>query len=135
MIDFLFSHLVNAHMKKNTLTCLYHYPAKQAALAKLTENDHSVAERFEVFFGELELANGYVELTDAEVQAQRFKQDQQLRHCDGKNNIDIDVRLIEALKHGLPSCAGVALGFDRLLMLALGEDNIEKVMSFTWVNA
>jgi lysyl-tRNA synthetase class 2 len=135
MNDFLFSYLVGTHMKRNTLTCLYYYPAKQAALAKLSEDNHSLAERFEVFFGELELANGYVELTDAEVQLGRFKLDQHIRQQDKKENIKIDVKLIEALKHGLPNCAGVALGFDRVLMLALGEDDIEKVMSFSWANA
>lgn len=134
-IDFIFSRLVAAQLDSDVITCIYHYPAAQAALAKLHEQDSSVAERFEIFCGGLELANGYVELTDAQLQLTRFQQDQLIRKENNSSTIAIDQRLLDAQQYGLPDCAGVAVGFDRLLMLALGANNIEEVISFSWNNA
>ncbi len=135
MVDFLFAHFVNEHLSSNRLTCIYHYPADQAALAKLNSDNKMVAERFEVFYGNLELANGYVELIDYEVQLGRFHKDQLERRRRGLESITIDHYLLDAQKHGLPECAGVAVGFDRLLMLALNAKSINEVISFDWENA
>jgi len=134
-IDFIFSHYIVPKLDVNAITCVYYYPAEQAALARLNALDHSVAERFEVFCGGLELANGYVELTDPGTQLARFEKDQLTRKENYLPDIEIDQYLLNAQKHGLPECAGVAVGFDRLLMLALEASSIEEVMSFSWKNA
>lgn len=112
------------------LTVLYHYPAAQAALARLCPGDSSVADRFEVFVGSLELANGYVELVDADEQTRRFENDQAHRAAAGKPRRPIDETFIAAIRAGLPPCAGVAVGFDRVLMLNEGTDDIRQVQSF-----
>lgn len=107
-----------------------HYPASQAALAQLDENDPRVALRFEVFYGGLELANGYQELVDAQLQADRFAADNARRKSLGKPLREGDMRLLAALQSGLPKCSGVALGFDRLLMLALSKRQLAEVLPF-----
>jgi lysyl-tRNA synthetase class 2 len=89
-----------------------------------------VAERFEVYLGQAELANGYQELADATEQLQRFERDNRLRSIRGEEAVAIDYRLIEALRHGLPECAGVALGVDRLLMRLMDLDAIDAVLAF-----
>ncbi|CAM4077424.1 elongation factor P--(R)-beta-lysine ligase [Pseudoalteromonas byunsanensis] len=109
---------------------VYHFPASQAALAKLNEQDARVAGRFELYYQGMELANGFNELTDAAEQAQRFEQDNQLRAQMGLPQVAIDQHFIEALQQGLPACSGVALGVDRLIMLALGKSRIDEVISF-----
>lgn len=114
---------------------LTHYPAAQAALAQLDEGDARVAQRFEFFCDGVELANGFVELTDASVQRQRFVEDQIQRQAAGRETVAIDERLLAALQAGLPACAGVALGVDRLLMLVEGADSIAQVMAFDWGRA
>ncbi len=134
-IDFSFSHIIAPQFDSNKLTCVFDYPAEQAALAKLNVNDNIVAQRFEVFCGPLELANGYVELTDPDIQLTRFNNDQVCRKANNQMQIDIDQRLIDAQKFGLPDCAGVAVGLDRLLMLLLDVNSIDQVMSFSWRNA
>jgi len=134
-IDFLFSHKVKATMCEQSITVVFHYPAAQAALSKINDDDDSVAERFEVFYKGVELANGYVELLDSEQQIDRFTNDQKIRSDRGLTAIEIDQRLIDAQRHGLPECAGVAVGFDRVLMLALGASTIAEVISFDWAMA
>lgn len=132
-LDLLLTTRVAPAFERNRLTVLYHYPASQAALARLSSDDPSVAERFEVFRGELELANGFVELGDPAEQAARFERDQHLRKARGKAQRPIDRRFLaalEALEAGLPPCAGVAVGFDRLLMINEGTDDITDVLSF-----
>ncbi len=134
-IDFIFSHKVMSAMSANAITVVFHYPAAQAALSKLNTDDPSLAERFEVFYEGVELANGYVELTDVNVQLERFESDQAVRQVSGLPEVAIDERLIEAQRHGLPECAGVAVGFDRVMMLAAGASSLAEVMSFDWSNA
>ena len=90
-----------------------------------------MAERFEVYYKGIELANGFHELTDAREQAQRFEQDNRKRAARGLPQQPIDVNLLEALKAGLPDCSGVALGVDRLVMLALGAEQLGDVIAFT----
>jgi lysyl-tRNA synthetase class 2 len=113
------------------LTLVYHYPASQAALARLCPEDPSVADRFELYFGSIELANGFVELTDATEQRRRFESDLETRTSSGLKHYEIDDALIDALHSGMPAAAGVALGLDRLLMIDEDADDIRAVTSFT----
>lgn len=133
--DFIFSSVVVPTFDANKLTVVFHYPASQASLARLDEGDATLAQRFEVFFGDLELANGFVELTDAEEQLCRFKKDQETRANSGIPTVEIDPRLLAALQHGLPACAGVAVGFDRVAMLASNAASISEIISFDWASA
>ncbi|MGY5451929.1 elongation factor P--(R)-beta-lysine ligase [Agarivorans sp. MS3-6] len=110
---------------------VYHFPASQAALAKISTEDPQVAERFELYYHGMELANGFHELTDANEQAERFAKDQRYRERHGLTAASVDQHLLAALAAGLPDCAGVALGIDRLLMLALKQNHIQKVQSFS----
>lgn len=114
------------------LTVLHHYPVSQAALARICPDDAAVADRFEVFAGTLELANGYVELVDVDEQLTRFENDQAIRAETGKPRRPTDEAFIAALRAGLPACAGVAVGFDRVVMLNEGADDIRQVLSFSF---
>ena len=109
---------------------VYAYPLSQAALARVSSSDASVAERFELFYDGVELANGFSELTDARQQRMRFEADNHRRAQLGLPCLDIDERLLVALDHGLDDCAGVALGLDRLLMVLLDFDSIDQVLTF-----
>jgi lysyl-tRNA synthetase class 2 len=136
-MDWLLTQLVLPQFQENSFTFLYDYPAAQCSLAKIATNEQQflVAKRFELFFGEIELANGFHELTDAQEQLQRFKLENQARQRDGKKCGTIDTRLIAALDYGLPECSGVAMGLDRLLMALTETKHIERVISFSWQNA
>jgi len=115
---------------------LYHFPASQAALAKTTfDDDIEVAERFEIYYRGLELANGYHELLDADELITRNKKTNQQRQADGQPVLPGESHLLAAMQAGLPACAGVALGVDRLLMLALDETQIEAVIGFPFDRA
>lgn len=115
---------------KRRLTSVFHYPASQAALARLNPVDAGIADRFEVYRGDLELANGYVELTDAAEQTRRFESDQETRRNRGSRTRPLDAELLAGIRSGLPECAGVAVGFDRLLMVRAGENDIRRVQHF-----
>ena len=130
-LDVLFTHMVEPSMSDG-LTVVFDYPVCQCALAKIASNRDGleVARRFEVFWNGVELANGYWELTDAEVQRKRFERDNQLRRKIGLPEVVVDEKFLEALEKGLPECAGVALGVDRLLMCMLGETDIREVIAF-----
>jgi len=119
------------------MTFLYDYPASQASLARVDVNCYGekVAKRFELYLGGMELANGFYELDNALEQQQRFENDNKKRIESGKKTVPIDQHLIAALEHGLPSCAGVALGIDRLLMVMLGKEHIDEVLSFSFNRA
>jgi lysyl-tRNA synthetase class 2 len=106
------------------------YPADQAALARLCEDDESVAARFELIINGVELANGYHELTDADEQRRRFAADIEVRCRRGDVEPTVDEKFMGCLEAGLPDCAGVALGIDRLLMLKLGAQSLAEVMPF-----
>lgn len=125
-LDFISSHFIEPELKGITL--VYNYPASQAALAQLAkEGADTVARRFEVFIDGLEIGNGYYELTDPDEQRRRFEQDQMRRQAMGRPVRPLDTRLLQALKAGLPACAGVALGVDRLLMKICGQADIQGV--------
>lgn len=128
-LDLLMATRVAPGFPNDRLTTVFHYPASQAALARLGE-DASVAERFEIFLGDVELANGYVELTDADEQRRRFTEDLEKRAQRGAATRPVDELLLAALEAGLPDCAGVAVGFDRLVMLNAGCDDIRDVLTF-----
>jgi lysyl-tRNA synthetase class 2 len=106
------------------------YPADQAALARLREDDPAVAARFELVVDGLELANGYYELSDPVALRRRFEKDLAERRAAGQPEPPLDERLLAAMEAGLPECSGVALGFDRLLMLKLGAARLDEVMLF-----
>ena len=130
-LDLAMTARVAASFPRERLTVITHYPASQAALARLTTDDSSVADRFEVFYGDLELANGFVELTDPDEQRARFESDRERRRAAGQPVHAIDERLLAALAAGLPKCAGVALGVDRVLMIDQALEDICRVRSFT----
>lgn len=126
----LLSHRVQPALGRGRPTFLHDFPASQAALARIRPGEPPLAERFEVFVEGVELANGYHELTDSREQAGRFRADLERRAAMGLPAVPLDGRLLEALEAGLPPCAGVALGFDRLVMLALGAGHIDEVLAF-----
>jgi lysyl-tRNA synthetase class 2 len=134
-LDLLMSHVVAPAFPKDRLSYIYDYPASQAALARIRQGNPSVAERFEVFLGDLELANGFHELTDHREQRERFNKESRRRLDLGLPVLPTDQRLINALAYGLPACAGVALGLDRLLMVATGASHIDEVLTFPWDRA
>jgi lysyl-tRNA synthetase class 2 len=109
---------------------IFNFPASQAALAQICPTDSRVAQRFEVYYQGIELANGFHELADANEQLARFEADNNKRQALGLEPQPVDSHLISALHHGLPDCAGVALGIDRLIMLALKKPRIEQVLAF-----
>ncbi|PHS26195.1 MAG: EF-P lysine aminoacylase GenX [Methylophaga sp.] len=121
--------------KLASLNCplfIYDFPASQAQLAKIKydQQGNAVADRFELYIGGVEIANGYNELLDADELRQRFEQDNQQRKQQDKPVIPLDEDLLAAMQVGLPECSGVAIGFDRLLMLALDKQKISQVQSF-----
>ncbi|MBT8100806.1 MAG: EF-P lysine aminoacylase GenX [Gammaproteobacteria bacterium] len=129
-LDLLLSTLVAPSFESEQLTVLQHYPDSQAALARPCPADSRLADRFEVFYGDLELANGYVELTDACEQRRRFAADRSLRGRRGQAVHAPDPQFLAALSNGLPDCAGVAVGLERLHMLYDQTSDIRDVLSF-----
>ncbi|HRO26806.1 MAG TPA: EF-P lysine aminoacylase EpmA [Luteimonas sp.] len=130
-LDLLMTHRIQPRLPPNQLLVLHDYPASQCALAKVVRRgDVDVAERFELYLGPLELANGYHELTDAVEQRRRFERDLAVRASRGSVAPPPDEALLDALAAGLPDCAGVALGVDRLLMAMLGTPRIADVLAF-----
>ncbi len=131
LLQLLMTHVIEPRLPLDETTFVYEFPASQAALARVNrEGPIPYAERFEVYRGGMELANGFYELTDADEQQHRFEQDLMKRSALGLPEIPIDTDLIDALRHGLPDCSGVALGLDRLVMLALDVKDIHEVLSF-----
>jgi len=130
LLELLVAAIVGPRLGRGALTFLHHYPASQAALAELDAQQPGTALRFELYCEGVELANGFQELTDEREQRRRFQADLAERRQRKLPEIEVDERLLAALAAGLPRCAGVALGFDRLLMLAVGARAIEAVLCF-----
>ena len=130
LLDLLIATVVEPALDPNEPLFVYHFPAHQAALARVCPNDPRVAERFELFLGGMEIANGFHELDDAAEQRRRFLADNERRRVLGRPEMPIDERLLAALECGLPACSGVALGIDRLLMHIVGADHIREVLTF-----
>ncbi len=119
---------IEPHLGRACPTFLTHWPAAQAALARRSPDDPRVAERFELFVCGIELANAFVELTDADEQRARFQEDRARRHAMVGPDWPLDEDFLAALQHGMPPSAGIAVGFDRLAMLAAGADRIGQVL-------
>ena len=134
-LDLLMTHRLQPAFAHDCLLAVHDWPASQAALARIRDDDPPVAERFELYLGPLELANGYHELCDAAEQRTRFERDAVLRAQRGLPAIPMDAALLAALEHGMPSCAGVAVGVDRLLMALTGTDKIADVLAFDFARA
>lgn len=128
-LDLLISLVISSQLEGYVF--VYDYPISQAALARASSDNPLLAERFELFYNDLELANGFSELVDASQQRSRFEKDNRQRASKGLPEYPVDNALLAALDSGMPSCAGVALGLDRLLMVLLGLDSIDQVLSFT----
>lgn len=135
LLDLVFAVVIAPTFDPGSVTFLYDYPASQAVLAALSDDDPRVARRFEAYVGELELANGFFELRDGDVQRARFAQDNALRAERGQRECPPDEAFLSALESGLPACAGVALGFDRMVMLATGERDIRATLAFEYDQA
>jgi lysyl-tRNA synthetase class 2 len=131
-LNLLLTHFIEPRLGHECPVFIYDYPASQAALARIRAEQPPVAERFEVYFRGVELANGYHELSDATEQQQRFERDIQLRQKRGYPTPPVDKKLLAALRQGFPNCAGVALGIDRLIQLAANASSLAEVISFAW---
>ena len=130
ILDLLMGSRVGPALGSGKLTFVHDYPASQAALARLNPQDPATALRFELYAQGIELANGFNELASAAEQRARFDQDREERKRRGLPAHAPDEFLLAALESGLPECSGVALGFDRLAMLALGASHIDEVLAF-----
>jgi lysyl-tRNA synthetase class 2 len=131
-LNLLLATRIEPQLGRDRPEIVYHYPASQASLAKTITNESGVhvAERFELYYRGIELANGFHELTDAAEQRRRFEAVNAARIADGRAALPVPETLHAALEHGLPDCTGVALGFDRLAMLAIGATSIDDVIAF-----
>ena len=133
-LDLLLTHRIQPEFPAGRITVVYDYPASQCALAKIRADDPPVAERFEIYVGQHELANGYHELTDAAEQRTRFERDNERRRWRGLVELPLDENLLAALQD-LPDCAGVALGIERLMMAMTGSEDIRDLLAFPFGDA
>ncbi|HEY9111982.1 MAG TPA: EF-P lysine aminoacylase EpmA [Rhodanobacteraceae bacterium] len=133
-LDLLVTHRLQPALPGDAITVVYDFPASQCSLARIREGNPPVAERFELYLGRHELANGYHELNAAAEQRARFEHDNARRRARGQRELPIDENLLAVLDQ-LPDCAGVALGVDRLLMHLLGTDDIRDVLAFPFAEA
>ena len=132
-LDLLMTHVVEPGIASWGLVFIVDFLEQQAALSRIIERGgNSVAARFEAYVHGVELANGYWEESDPNILTKRFEADNGLRASRGQPVREIDERLISASRAGVPDCAGVAVGFDRLLMLAQGRSELSQVMPFSW---
>lgn len=129
-LNLLFSHLVQPKLGGSQPAVVTNYPASQSALARISDSDSATAERFELFWQGVELANGYHELTDASELEQRNALVNRQRQADGHPALPGESRLLNAMHSGLPGCAGCALGLDRLVMAVLQENDLSSVVAF-----
>jgi len=133
-LDLLVTHRLQSALPDDAITIVYDFPASQCSLARIRDGHPPVAERFELYLGRHELANGYHELNDAAEQRARFERDNARRRARGQPELPIDENLLAVLDE-LPDCAGVALGVDRLLMHMLGTADIRDVLAFPFAEA
>jgi lysyl-tRNA synthetase class 2 len=130
-LDLVMGGVVQPALAGECFTVVHDYPPEQAALSRIRMDDPPVAERFEVYLGSQELANGYQELTDAGEQLRRFERENRELEARGEDPVKLDTGLIAALQDGMPECSGVALGVDRLLMSILKLGSIDAVLAFS----
>lgn len=133
-LDLLVTHRLQPALPNGAVTIVYDFPASQCSLARIRPGQPPVAERFELYLGRQELANGYHELNDATEQRARFEHDNARRRARGQPELPLDENLLAVLDR-LPDCAGVALGVDRLLMDMLGTPDIRGVLAFPFAAA
>lgn len=133
-LDLLLTHHLQPAFPRDRITVIHDFPASQCALARIRPGEPPLAERYELYLGPYELANGYHELNDAREQRARFERDNALRAARGQPQVPLDERLLAVLDH-LPDCAGVALGVERLLMCVAGTDAIADVLAFPFADA
>jgi len=133
-LDLLITHRLQPALPRDGITVVYDFPASQCSLARIRHGHPPVAERFELYLGQHELANGYHELNDAAEQRARFEHDNARRRARGRRELPVDEYLLAVLDR-LPDCAGVALGVDRLLMHMLGSDDIRDLLAFPFAEA
>ena len=131
-LNLIMSEIVEPKLGSPNPMIVFHFPASQSALAKVctTADGHNVAERFELYVGGVELANGYHELLDADELVNRNEKVNSQRAADGRDPLPPQSELLEAMRHGLPACSGVALGVDRLMMVLLEKQSIGEVIAF-----
>lgn len=129
-LDLLLTHRIEPELGWDKLFFLYDYPASQASLAKISVGTPAVAERFELYVDGIELANGFHELTNANSQRSRFEDNLEQRSLLGLPTLPLDEALLDALTEGMPDCAGVALGMDRLLMIITSTQQLERTLTF-----
>ena len=134
-LDLLVTHRIQPTLPRDQLTVVHDWPASQCALARIQPGEPPLAQRFELYIGKLELANGYHELTDVDEQRQRFESDNRRRRKHGLRELPIDENLLAAMHDGLPHCAGVAIGVERLLMAMADTDAIDDVLAFPFSTA
>jgi len=134
-LNLLLAERVEPTLGKDRPEFLYDFPSSQAALSRIRRGEVDVAERMELYIDGLEICNGYQELTDADELAGRMVEQSQRRGSAGRRSLPVTSRLESAQRSGLPDCAGVALGFDRLVMRTLGLERIEQVMAFPFRRA
>jgi len=134
-LNLLLVELVEPHLGREGPLFLYDYPASQAALARIRHEDPPVAERFELYIRGIEICNGYHELTDPEESRSRMRKQAALRSTESRRSLPQHNLLLEAMQSGLPACSGVALGVDRLVMLALGAESIAEITAFPFDRA
>ncbi|MGR8933540.1 MAG: EF-P lysine aminoacylase EpmA [Gammaproteobacteria bacterium] len=134
-LDLLFSHLVQPHLGQQALCLIYDYPACQSSLARFKPGQPLLTERVEIFVRGVELGNGFYELADVQEQERRFEEEIGQRRCKNLPVTQPDRRLLAALQEGLPDCAGMAIGVDRLLMLLGGCEHIDAVLAFPVASA
>ncbi len=131
LLQFIMGFIVEPHLHE--LTVIKDFPKAQSALAKTTlRNEEPIAERFEIYFKGVELANGFHELTDPIEQRRRLHEQNQMRLEMGKQSLPLDENFLKALEKGLPDCCGVAVGFDRLMLLRHDKKCLEEVLPFSW---
>jgi lysyl-tRNA synthetase class 2 len=130
-LDLILSEVIEPALPGETITVVHDFLPEQAALSRIRPDDPPVAERFEIYLGQMELANGYQELTDADEQLSRFESEKKSAGARGEETPPLDMALVEAIRHGLPDCSGVALGVDRLLMSLVKLENIDAVLAFS----
>ncbi len=134
-LNYLMGLFIEPKLGADSPVFLHDYPSSQANLAKLYEDNSEYAMRFEVYYRGIELGNGFCELTDAHLQENRFEEENLARQSMGKEKLPIDSNFLNALKAGMPECAGVAMGVDRIVMLALDIENMDEAIAFSWPKA
>lgn len=134
-LDLIFSFKVQPVLADQKIAMVYGYPAVQASLARINQENRLIADRFEVFIGGVEIGNGFFELSDAKEQERRFDQEISSRRVNGLPAVKKDKRFLEALQSGLPECSGIALGLDRLLMILANVETLNEVMAFPFDHA